>query len=410
MRSDVLILGGGASGLLAAAALGVHGAQVCLLERNDRVGKKLLATGNGRCNLSNDDMRPCLYGEAEPFVRRLYEGVPPERVTGCLCRMGLMLTHEDGRIYPRTLQAASVLDVLRFACDRPNVHIRTGCEVVRLSASRHGGFTAETADGARFCAPYVLCAMGGSAAPQFGTDGSGARLLAALGHSVNPSLPALVQLRCTHAALRTLKGIRARAALTLLVDGRETAREQGEMLFTDYGVSGVCVMQLSHHAVPALAAGRDVSLLVHLLPELGDASPSWLASRIASLGDAPAQQLFVGALPRLLARCVLRQAHIPEQLPCSQLTASQGSALTDAFSRFPLPVCGALGFDHAQVTRGGVSLSEVNPSTMASSLFPGLYIAGEVLDVDGPCGGYNLHFAFAGALAASDAIARALAV
>ena len=403
---DALILGGGASGLMAAAALGLRGARVTLLERQDRVGKKLLATGNGRCNLSNRDMRPALYGDAEAFVSRVFESAPPARVLDFFASLGLLTAEEDSRIYPRTMQAASVLDVLRAACARGNVRMETGREVTSLLPSRRGGFTARTADGSAFTAPAVLAAMGGSAAPTMGTDGSGIQLLCALGHRATPLSPALVQLRCAHPALKSLKGIRAHAELTLLVDGRETARETGELLFADYGVSGVCVFQLSRYAAPACAAGRDVRLVIDLLPELPQ-DPAWLSSRIDSLPEATCASLLTGALPRLLAQAVLREAGIPADARANALSPAQRDALCGAIRRFPLRVTGTQGFAHAQVTRGGIDRREVDPRTMASRLFDGLYLAGELLDVDGPCGGYNLHFAFASALAASDAILAA---
>ena len=403
---DALILGGGASGLMAAAALGLRGARVTLLEKQDRVGKKLLSTGNGRCNLSNLDMRPAHYGDAEAFVARVFESAPPERVLGFFASLGLLTAVEDGRIYPRTMQAASVLDVLRAACARANVRIVTGCEVTELVPSRRSGFTARAADGSAYSAPAVLAAMGGSAAPAMGTDGAGVRLLSELGHRATPLYPALVQLRCAHPALRSLKGIRVRAALTLLIDGREAARETGELLFADYGVSGVCVFQLSRYAASACASGRDVRLLIDLLPELPD-DPAWLAARVEALPEATAASLLTGALPRLLAQAVLREAGIPADMPARALSPAQQSALYDALRRFPLLVTGTQGFASAQVTRGGIDRREVDPRTMASRLFDGLYLAGELLDVDGPCGGYNLHFAFASALAASDAMLAA---
>lgn len=406
--ADVLILGGGAAGLAAAAALGARGARVRVLERQSRAGKKLLATGNGRCNLSNADMRPEYYGEAADFVRRLYEAVPPERVLSFFSALGLMTVREEGRVYPRTMQAASVLDVLRAGCARENVRVVTDCEAVSLAPSRHGGWIVRTAVGASERAPFVLAAMGGAAAPHLGTDGSGARLLRAAGHTVTPLYPALVQLRCEHPALRGLKGIRARAALTLLVDGREAAREEGELLFADYGVSGVCVLQLSRLAAPALGDGRDVRLLVDLLPELGGDALRWLDGRVGAMPGANAGRLLTGALPRMLAQAALREASVPWETPGDRLTDGQRGALAAALTRFPLRVCGTRGFSDAQVTRGGVARDEVDPATMASKRLDGLYIAGELLDVDGPCGGYNLHFAFAGALAASDAISSAL--
>ncbi|MGN0995585.1 MAG: NAD(P)/FAD-dependent oxidoreductase [Candidatus Ventricola sp.] len=403
-----IILGGGASGLAACASLQQAGVRVTLVERLDRVGKKLLSTGNGRCNLSNVLMEPSLYGVAAPFVSRVYARTPPEEVLSFLASLGLMTACEEGRLYPRTRMAASVLDVLRAGC--AGAEILTGCQAEALTPSRRGGWSVSLSDGRGLFAPVVLSCMGGSAAPHLGTDGAGARLLGALGHSVTAQLPALVQLRCTHPALRSLKGIRVQAALTLLVDGQAAAREEGELLFADYGVSGVCVFQLSRHAARALDAGRRVSLRLHLLPEIsGEALPGWLDARIAAQPGYDAQALFTGVFPRLLTQALLRQAGVAPDAQASRLTAAERQALAEAVCAFPLSVTGTQGFASAQVTAGGVPLDEVDPDTMASRLFDGLYLAGELLDVDGPCGGYNLHFAFASGLTAAKAILARLA-
>lgn len=407
MQTDCLILGGGASGLAACAALARSGLRVTLVERLDRVGKKIMASGNGRCNLSNEDMAPAHYGHAAPFVARVYETTPPDEVLAFLSSLGLMTAREEGRIYPRTMAAASVLDVLRMGCE--GAALLTGQEVLALTPSRRGGWCAQLSGGEGVFAPAVLCALGGSAAPHLGTDGAGVRLLCALGHRATPLHPALVQLRCDHSALRSLKGVRAQAALTLQIDGQTAAQETGELLFADYGVSGVCVFQLSGLAAEALAGHHRVTLRVHLLPELPeDAVPAWLDARIAALPNASAQSLFTGALPRLLTLAVLKQAGIAPDAQADRLNRTARASLAEAVTAFPLPVTGTQGFKSAQVTRGGLSLDEVDPATMASRLASGLYAAGEVLDVDGPCGGYNLHFAFASGLTAAKAIAAQL--
>ena len=280
----------------------------------------------------------------------------------------------------------------------------TDTEVVALSPSRRGGWSVQLADGSGLFAPHVVAAMGGSAAPSMGTDGTGARLMQALSHEITPLYPALVQLRCSHPALKGLKGIRTQAELTLMIDGRAVLRETGELLLTDYGVSGVCVFQLSREAAPALAQGRSVRLAVNFLPEIPSLLP-WLDARIRQLAPVSLLALTTGVLPRLLAQTVIREARLSPDMPAEALSESEKQALCGALSAFPLVVTGTQGFANAQVTRGGVSLADVDPSTMASRLFDGLHIIGELLDVDGPCGGYNLHFAFAGALAAAKAIA-----
>lgn len=410
-QSDCIILGGGAGGLFACAYLASHGLNVTLVEKLDRVGKKLMAAGNGRCNISNTDMNPAYYGDAEAFVSGVYTAATPEDVLSFFAHLGLMTAVEDGRIYPRTMMASSVLDVLRAACDQPNVRLLTSCTAVSLVPSRRGGWSVELDNGEGLFAPYVLSALGGSAAPHLGTDGSGARLLGDLGHTVTPLYPALVQLRCDHGALRSLKGLRAQAELTLLIDGKSAAQETGELLFADYGVSGVCVFQLSGMAARALGEHKSVSLSVNLLPEIPqDQTADWLDSRIHCLSGASALQLLSGVFPRLLAMAVLKEAGVSPDAASVRLTAKERTALAMAICAFTFKVTGTQGFKQAQVTCGGVSLDDVEPRTMASRLYDGLYIAGETLDVNGPCGGYNLHFAFASALAASRAICTQLGI
>ena len=404
MHSDCIILGGGAAGLCACAALAKGGMHVTLIERLDRVGKKIMAAGNGRCNLSNEDMDAAFYGHAAPFVTKVYQVTPPQAVLDFFSDLGLMTASEDGRIYPRTMMASSVLDVLRAGCERENVTLLTGQEAVSIIPSRRGGWSVQLSGGEGVFAPIVLCAMGGSASPHLGTDGAGFRLLEKLGHSATKQYPALVQLKCDHGALRSLKGIRVQASLTLEIAGKAAMQESGELLFADYGVSGVCVFQLSGHAAQALDEGKRVRLLVNLLPETSDVS-AWLSKRMTARPLDSALSLFTGVFPRLLTMALLKQAGISPEAQVSRLTAVQTGALVEAISAFPLPVTGTQGFKNAQVTRGGIQLDEIDPQTMASRLFDGLYLLGETLDVDGPCGGYNLHFAFASALTAAKAIA-----
>lgn len=403
MQTDCIILGGGAAGLTAAAALGESGLRVTVIERLDRVGKKLISTGNGRCNLSNADMRPALYGPAEAFVADVYAATPPADVLRFFSRLGLMTAAEDGRIYPRSMQAAAVLDVLRMACDRPNVQLMTGQRAVSAAPSRRGGWSVQLESGEGLFAPALLCAMGGSAAPSMGTDGSGVQLMTALGHSATPCVPALVQLRSDHPALRALKGIRVQATLTLRIDGAPAAQETGELLFCDYGLSGVCVFQLSRVASRALAQKRRIAVSVNLLPEMDDL-PAWLHERIAARPVLPAASLFTGVFHRLLAQALLREAHIAPDTPVAALKGHETDALCRAVGALTFAITGTQGFAQAQVTSGGIRRDELDPRTMASRLFDGLYLAGEVIDVDGPCGGYNLHFAFASALTAAHAI------
>jgi len=405
MHTDVLIIGGGASGLAACAALADSGLRITLAERLDRVGKKILSTGNGRCNLSNEDMNPDYYGDAAPFVRKLYRETPPQEVLSFFERLGLMTAREDSRIYPRTMAAASVLDVLRACIENERVTLLTGRQVVSLSRSRRGGWSASLDSGEGVFAQWVIFAAGGCAAPSMGTDGSGYAMLASLGHDITPRYPALVQLKCDHRALKSLKGVRIQAGLTLEIAGQHAAQENGELLFADYGVSGVCIFQLSRHVAKAIEEKKPVRLLVNLLPEIPQEDlDGWLSRRIALRPDASAQSLLTGVFHRLLAQAVLREAGISPEEKAADLCAEEQAALLRCVHSFVLPVAGTQGFAQAQVTRGGVTLSDVDPATMASRIYGDLYITGEALDVDGPCGGYNLHFAFAGGLTAAKTI------
>ena len=403
MHCDCIILGGGAAGLAACAALAESGLRVTLIERLDRVGKKIMAAGNGRCNLSNENMDASFYGKAATFVSQVYATTSPKEVLDFFASLGLMTASEEGRIYPRTMMASSVLDVLRTGCERENVRLLTGQEAMSLTPSRRGGWSVQLSGGEGVFAPVAICAMGGCASPHLGTDGAGVRLLKSLGHSAGEQYPSLVQLRCDHGALRSLKGIRLQAALSLEIDKEIAAHETGELLFADYGVSGVCVFQLSGLAAQALSEKKAVRLLVNLLPEITDIS-DWLHARMAAHPQLSALSLFTGVFPRLMTMAILKQADISPDAQVSRLRSSQIMALWKAIAAFPLPVTGTQGFKNAQVTRGGIHLDEIDPRTMASRLFDGLYILGETLDVDGPCGGYNLHFAFAGALTAAKAI------
>ena len=403
MHTDCIILGGGAAGLTAAAALASSGLRVTIVERLDRVGKKILSTGNGRCNLSNSDMRAELYAPCDKFVEQVYQATSPQDVLAFFDQLGLMTAEEDGRIYPRSMMAASVLDVLRIGCEHENITMLTGETAVSVMPSRRGGWSVQLQSGEGLFAPAVLCAMGGSAAPNLGTDGCGVRLLTALGHRASPQLPALVQFKCTHPALRSLKGIRVQATLSLLADGQHITEESGELLFQDYGVSGVCVFQLSRFAVRALHKKQRVQLFVNLLPEVPNAY-TWLMERISARPQITASQMLTGVFHRLLAQALLKEAGIAQDAPISAFAASDVQRLSKAISMLTFTVDGTQGFAQAQVTAGGILTSEVDPATMQSRLFNGLYLAGEVLDVDGPCGGYNLHFAFASALTAARAI------
>ena len=268
-------------------------------------------------------------------------------------------------------------------------------------------FSVSLEDGSYLRAERVVCACGGKAAPHFGSDGAAYALLTPLGHTVTPLYPALTQLRCRHRALRCLKGIRAQAEATLLADGAAVSLEEGEVLFTDYGLSGYPIFQLSGLAARLSGAGRDVRVRLNLLPELPpEARALFLSARLDAFAQEPASALWTGVLHRRLGEAVLADADVAPDARCGALGEKERRALLHTLFGMAFPVTGVQGFDSAQVTAGGVPTDEVEPATLASRLIPGLYITGETLDVDGRCGGFNLHFAWATGLLAGRAAAQ----
>lgn len=386
---DIVVIGGGAAGMAAAIAAAEAGDRVTLLERMDRVGKKLLATGNGRCNLMNTGAPRFPGGSAlaEAVLSRF--GVREQRAFWQA--HGLLLREEDGgRVYPASGQASTVLDVLRLSMDAAGVRIVTGASVIGVRR-KHGRWTVQTEQGGYPC-DRVIVAGGGCAQSKLGSDGSCWPILASLGHTVTRVRPALTQLATDTASIRGLSGIRVRAEVRVLRGDTCVHTETGEALFADYGVSGVCVMQCARYAAP----GDTLSL--NLLAALGmdekQLRDMLALRRVAWRGQLMEQVLTGICVPRL-ASALCAQAGVRwKERAIASLTDREIFALAHTLADFRLTMRETRGFDGAQVTAGGAACDEFDPATLASRLAPGVHAAGEVLDVDGDCGGFNLMFAF----------------
>jgi predicted Rossmann fold flavoprotein len=380
--TELLILGGGASGLAAAIEAARLGAAVTVLEKLDRVGKKILATGNGRCNFLNLNASPADYNDP-PFVGRVFAQFDVQSDLRFFRSMGLLSTADaEGRVYPRSNAASSVLDVLRFACAR--LGVRIVCGETATSIRRENELFIAGAYRAR----AVIVACGGKASPAHGTDGSGYRLLESFGHTCTPVHPALVQLRTDPDFVRGLKGLRASVALTLRTPDGEY-KSAGEALFTDYGLSGIAAMDLARYAEDG------GTLFLDFLPDMDEAQTlSFLREAKERGGGSPLEQLLLGAVHSRIGQAVMREA-LRRKLsaPCETLTDDELRALAKALKAFPLTVRGTKGFADAQVTAGGIETSEF-ADTLESRRVPGLFACGEILNVDGKCGGYNLTFAW----------------
>ena len=396
------IIGGGAAGLFAACELARAGAEVVLLEKQGRVGRKLLSTGNGRCNLSNLNASPADYrGDAE-YILAALRALSPEDAMARFASMGVLCAPDDaGRVYPISGQAAGVLDALRLCAAECGCEIITDFEAVKLSRKKNR-YIIVSSDGRTVEADFALVACGGLAAPKLGGCSDGYKLLEAFGHAISPKYPAIAAIKTDPAAVRALKGIRMRGEIALVCDGRELRREAGEILFGDGTVSGIAAMQLARSLN---LARRSCALRLNFLP---GAEPDLIDRRAAQLPKRTMEDFLSGILPKRLGQVLLRAAGIKKlSLTAAELTVAQRRAIFDALTGWTLPARGTLGFDQAQVTCGGAKLEGFDPNTLESRHAPGLFAAGEVLDVDGDCGGFNLHWAWASAeLAAAEILRR----
>lgn len=402
-RTRVGIIGGGASGMMAAIQAAGCGADVTILEKKDRIGKKLLATGNGKCNLSNLSFSGKEYNSSDPFLlRRYFQQFGVKDTVRFFEESGMLLTDRDGYLYPRSGQAAAVLDLLRFRLEAEGVTVRTGCQIQRITGKK-GAFTAAVSDsGGRqqlsFDRIVLACGTPAGEKPGEGMDGYG--LAQAFGHHLIPPLPALVQLRCKGSYFKALAGVRCDASCQVrIVDPRGKKApvcltERGEVQMTDYGISGIPVFQFSRHAARALAEQKPVEVSLDFLPDFS--KESWLffcKKRLARQSGQPAEQFFAGMLHKKLTAVLLKRAGIRPEEIITKERETQARRVFDLMREFPVEVTETNPFSQAQVCSGGIPLPEVDEH-LQSRLVPGLYLTGELLDVDGRCGGYNLQWAW----------------
>ena len=401
MTHDLIIIGGGAAGMACAVTAAKRGLNVLVLERLDRVGKKLLATGNGRCNLMNTSA--LRYPGGESFAREVLERVDAHAQKAFWAQYGLHVREEDaGRVYPVSGQATSVLDALRLGMTLHGVQIETGAHVTKVERTRQG-FTVYTAD-RQYRGKNVLIAGGGKSQSKLGSDGSCMKLLRDLGHTIKPCKPVLTQILTDTKPISGLSGIRVKAEVSVQKDAIVLYREQGELLFADYGVSGVCAMQCARYADQP-GTKLSVSFLKGMGFEDAESCVLELTHRADAWRMLPMEQLLTGlCVPRLASALCKAAGVVWKDRLIGSLTAKEINSLARIMASFVLKVSGVKGFEQSQVTSGGAATEEFDPATMQSRIVPGLYAAGEVLDVDGDCGGYNLMFAFACGIIAGQSV------
>ena len=386
----VLVCGGGASGMMAAlTAAENRNNRVILLERQARVGRKLLATGNGRCNLTNTLTGIENYhGEDPLFAKSALTAFPPEAVIAYFRSLGLVCTEQyGGRVYPLTDAAGSVLDVLRFALDASGAELHTGETVSQIS--RKAGRFQVISEKAAYDADAVIIACGGRAGGKLGGVSDGYELLTAFGHRRTALRPALAPVFTAPEIPRSLKGVRADAFVTLIRDGNSILSRRGEVQFVEKGVSGPAVFDLTREA----AKGGELAL--DLLCDLdGQEVMRMLKQRKTLSPNGENAIAFAGMLHSRLSLAIVKAAGLRPSGLLAELTEQEISLLAATAKHLLLPITGTDSFENAQVTAGGADTAQFDPETLESRLVPGLFACGEVLDIDGDCGGYNLQWAW----------------
>ena len=394
---DFAVIGGGASGMAASIAASVSGDRVLLLEKSPALGRKVSASGNGRCNLMNTG-NPVYFGDAS-FAGNVLKQFPLESLIRFWDHLGLFLSEDsEGRVYPGTFHSSSVTDALKTALRQNGVQIRLQTDAV--SVTRSGSGFLICSDKETFAARRILIAAGGPASPKLGGTDAGFSLLESFGHRIVSPIPSLCPIRTDTKSISGLSGIRTRCEVTLYDPARKNiCSHHGEVLFTDYGVSGICVMQCARYI-----EGKDFVLSLDLIDpyRLKDsAALRILKDRRNRFGSLPAEYLLHGILLPRLSYAVMKQAGIPmNNRKTGDLSDPELDSILRKLHAYTLTVTGVRGLADAQVTAGGAVCSEFSPDTLESRLVPGLHAAGEVLNVDGDCGGFNLMFAFSSGILA----------
>jgi predicted Rossmann fold flavoprotein len=433
LKYDVVIIGAGASGLVAAITAARQGSSVLVIEKKDAAGKKILATGNGKCNFTNRVQNSeCYRSDDIAFVMKVLSVFDVHQTIQFFKELGILPKERDGYLYPNSEQASSIVSVLTMECQRLKVQFRfneTVSEIkeplytVITEAIEYNTFNKSPKDTKNkigktqetiikknsYYAGNLILASGGCASPKLGSDGSGYALAQSFGHAVIKPLPALVQLKSPDKFCKTISGVRTEAVVELFADNKLLVSEKGEILFTDYGISGIPVLQISRFASKALDHNEKVFLRLDLLPLLTKSELlTHLKARISSNPDRNTEEMMVGLLNHKLTYIIIKEAKLDPYKLSGQMSEQELRALADSIKEFIMIISDTNSFDNAQVCAGGIATAYINAETMESKLVKGLYFAGEILDVDGTCGGYNLQWAWSSGYLAGLSVSKAV--
>ena len=401
---DLLIIGGGAAGLVAAitAKRENESLSVAIIEGLDRVGKKLITTGNGRCNISNtDDSLSRFHGENPQFADFALSCYGKDYLKEFFSSIGIEFTEENGKLYPSSLQASSVVDCLRFECER--LGVETVCSAKVTSIKKGKVFTV-SGEGFEFCSKALIVATGlFSGGEKLGSDGSVFRIMKELGHKATPCSPAIVQVKTETDFVRQLKGIKVDANARLYKKNTFIREDFGEVLFCDYGLSGPAIMQISRDA---FRSEGEYYICLDLFPKNNKAElVELLKNRVNTLSHRSLEDFFTGLLNKRLGQVILKHCGFKLTQMAFELKDNDLEKIADTLKSFKFKILGHTGFNNSQVTAGGLLTLEFDNKTMMSKRISGLFAAGEILDIDGDCGGFNLKWAWcSGILAAKSAV------
>lgn len=396
---DLIIVGGGASGMLSGIFVSEK-LRVMIIEKNDRLGKKLLSTGNGRCNYTNVNFsKEKFHGESPELIEKFLEGYNSKTILKIFEDLGIP-PHiaENGRVYPNSLQASSMLDVLRFKLEEMGVEIRLSENVKSIKKNDKVFFV--TTDKNSYSSKNVLVATGGMSVPSSGSDGSGYKFFRNFGHKKTSTYPSLVQLKSDFPYLKAIDGVKVETEISFLADGKRIIKENDDVLFTSYGISGSAVLSASREVIRKISEGKLVEASIKLL----DTDEVSLSKRFNSLGKRTVEKAMIGLTHKKIILPVLKILGIEKDRLSSSLSKSEISKISEILSDFRIKIIGDKGFASSQATQGGLSLSDFDMNTMESLKISGLYACGEILDIDGDCGGYNLSWAWISAMKAAKAV------
>ena len=405
MKTEIAVIGGGASGLMAAITAKKSGKEVIILERKDRILKKVLITGNGRCNITNVNANISNYfGKNISSVENILNRFTPQDTMDFFNELGIVCNEENrGKVYPLSGQASSVVDALRFEAEKLGIKIETEFYVRKIEKDGFK-FRIYSEDRKKIEAGRVIIAAGGQSYPELGSNGSGFELAKELGHSVTKLSPSIVQLKTEKYQVKGLQGIKTDVAVTAYGDNKKICTYDGELLFTDYGISGNVVFNISF----VMPLYKNVEFEIDFMEKF-DYNELYeiLKERKRILSHLTMENYFNGMINKKLGQFLSKVSGIEKlSKPVKDLNDSDIRKLCTVLKKYRVKILETTGFKNAQVTAGGVSLDEVNAETLESKIVKGLYFSGEVLDVYGECGGFNLQWAWASGYIAGENSAK----